>query len=302
MSRWLKFLLNKQFRFAALNSRGLLRFLPDDKVVKLAWKLKFGREIDLDNPKTFNEKLQWLKLNDRKPMYTQMVDKYAAKQYIQKRIGEEYIIPTLGVWDSFDEIDFDKLPDQFVLKCTHDSGGVVICKDKSSFDIKAAKRFLNAYLKRDYYVISREWPYKNVKHQIIAEKYMVDQSGELRDYKFMCFNGVHKCTFTCTERFSGSGLKVTFFDKEWNVLPFERDHPKSHVEIPKPRNYEKMIELAEIIAKDLVFARIDFYEVQDRIYFGEITFYPGAGMEAFQPESWDYKMGEWLELPNKGKM
>ena len=276
------------------------QWLPDDIYLKLVYWAEIGKTLNLENPQTFNEKIQWLKIHDRKAEYTRLVDKYEVKKYIADSIGEEYVIPTLGVWDCFDDIDFRKLPDRFVLKCTHDSGGIVIVKDKKNFDLEAARKKLEKALMSNYYYLRREWPYKNVKPRILAETYMEEEgSSELSDYKFMCFNGKVKCSFTCTERYSDSGLKVTFYDKEWNIMPFERHYPKCETPLIKPCNYDKMIELAEKLSKDLIFARIDFYEINGKVYFGEITFYPGSGMEEFEPEEWDEKLGSWIDLKIK---
>ena len=194
-------------------------------------------------------------------------------------------------------MDFNSLPNQFVLKCTHDSGGLVICKDKSEFDIQEARKKINQCLRRNFYYYGREWPYKDVRPRVIAEKFMTDETGiELKDYKFMCFNGQVKCAFTVTERFSGDGLKVTFFDRDWNVLPFERHYPKSTKLIPRPFNLEKMIELAEKLSENMQFVRVDFYESDAKVFFGELTFYPGGGFEEFNPDKWDYILGSWLNL------
>lgn len=278
-------------------------FIPDESYLKLKYKLVMGTKLDLENPKTFNEKLQWLKLHDRNPEYTKMVDKYEAKEYVANIIGKEYIIPTLGVWDKFDDIDFDALPNEFVLKPTHTSGNVFICKDKSKIDYKKLKKQVNKWLKRDYYRIHREWPYKNVKPRIIAEKYMENfNDEELKDYKLMCFNGKVKFAFTCTDRYSEDGLKVTFFDLNWHKLPFERHYSSSNKYIEEPKNYEFMKKLAEELSQDIPFVRVDFYEINGKIYFGELTFYPGAGFEEFNPEIWDQKIGDMLELPKEKKI
>lgn len=421
--------------------------MSDKIYLELLFKERMGYPLDLDNPRTFNEKLQWLKLYDRRPKYTMMVDKYAVKQYVADKIGSEHIIPTLGVWDRFDDIDFDKLPNQFVLKCTHDSGGLVICKDKSKLDMAAARRKITTSLKCNYYLAGREWPYKNVPRKILAEQYMEDESGfelkdykvhcfngvpkvilvcrnrfgkdgimedfystewqhldvkrpaipngqdlqkpeeldemlelsrklskdipfirtdfytikgklyfgeltlypasglkgfepdsydkilgdwtcikihgggvilhkdnmylriacaeepvqsaELLDYKFMCFNGKVRCSFVCSERFSNDGLKVTFFDRDWNVMPFERHYPKSEKPIPKPATYNQMVEFAEKLSVDIPFVRVDFYEINMKVYFGELTFYPGNGTEEFTPEEWDMTLGSWVILPKR---
>ncbi len=433
-----------------LNKVGFFDKWEDETYLRFLYRLHIGKKLNLRNPRTFNEKIQWLKLYDRNPLYTSLVDKYEVKKYIAEKIGEKYVIPTLGVWDTFDDIDFNSLPNKFVLKCTHDSGGLIICRDKSKLDIASAREKIEHCLKRNYYWSGREWPYKNVQPRIIAEKYMEDQatenlpvykilnfmgkpeiiqsiqddktlhetidyfdtewnhlnlkqnfpnsdtpltrpeklkemlnlarllckdfkfirtdfysinneiyfseftfysdsglaaftpeswdeklgslikipeeieggycitigdcviwvhsrssevqnvevsSKELIDYKLMCFNGKVKCSFTCTERFGEEGLKVIFFDREWNMMPFERHYPKSEASIAKPYNYEVMVTLAESLAKDMVFVRVDFYEINGRVYFGELTLYPGTGMEEFTPDSWDLELGNWLELP-----
>lgn len=275
--------------------KGFLDFLPDEKFLKLRYRLEMGKRLNLENPQSFNEKLQWLKLYDRNPEYTKMVDKYAVREYIAEKIGEEYLIPLLGVWDSFDEIDFDKLPNQFVLKCTHDSGGLVICKDKSQLDIAAAKKKINKCLKRNFYYLSREWPYKNVKPRIIAEKFMVDESGtELKDYKLFCFNGEPKALFVATDR--PHDTKFDFFDMEFNHLPFTNGHPNAVKEIKKPEGLSEMAELAKKLSKGMKQVRIDFYDINGKVYFGEITFFHWSGMVPFEPEEWDYKLGDMIKL------
>lgn len=277
-------------------------FLSDERFLKRMFKDKTGYDLNLDNPQTFNEKLQWLKIHDRKPEYTVMVDKYKVKQYIAEKIGEQYVIPLLGVWDNANDIDFNKLPDKFVLKCNHNSGeGMFICKDKSKLDdkkISSIRKKLNSAVSRNYFWQGREWPYKNVERKIIAEKYMEDaKTGELIDYKFMCFNGEVKCSFVCNDRFSNDGLKVTFYDKEWNIMPFERHYPRSRTPIAKPYCYDEMIKIAEKLSENIPFVRVDFYEINNQIYFGEMTFFPGGGMEEFTPVDWDYTLGSWLRLP-----
>lgn len=273
--------------------------LDDETYLKKVYKLQMGKDLNLENPQTFNEKLQWLKLYDRKPEYTQMVDKYEAKKYVANKIGEEYIIKTLGVWDKFDDIDFSVLPNQFVLKTTHDSGGVIICKDKSTFDINKAKEKLEKSLKRKYYYVWREWPYKNVKPRIIAEEYMVDESGyELKDYKFFCFDGKVKALFVAKDRTKvDEETKFDFFDENFNHLPFTNGHPNSAPPYIKPQNFEKMKELAGILSKEIPHLRVDFYNINGKIYFGELTFTHWSGMVAFEPEEWDYKLGSWINLP-----
>ena len=272
---------------------------PDKWYLSIMYYILVGSELNLDNPSSFNEKIQWLKLYDFKSEYTQMVDKYEVRKYVAERIGEEYLIPLIGgPWGNFEEINFELLPNKFVLKCTHDSGGVVICTDKSKFDKSSAREKINNSLNRNYYWGGREKVYKDIKPRIIAENYLVgDEATELNDYKIMVFNGKAKCSFVCSERFSGDKLKVTFFDLNWNKLPFERRYPQSLVSIKRPKNYELMIELAEILADGILFNRVDFYELNGRVYFGEMTFYPGGGLECFNPKEWDTIMGGWLELP-----
>ena len=296
-----KFFCNSEYRFRVLSKTGVYSRLKDEEYLKKEFYSKFKYPLNLETPKSFNEKLQWLKLYDRNPSYIQMVDKYCVRQYIAKQIGEKYLIPLLGVWDNPNDIDFEKLPNQFVLKCNHTSGtGLCICTDKSLINFKKVKTELNKALKMDYYKLHREWPYKDVPRKIIAEEYMQDYhsiEGGLNDYKFMCFSGKVKCTFVCSERFSQQGLKVTFFDKDWNLLPFERHYPKSVNKISKPLNYNLMIALAEKLSQGIPFVRVDFYENNGNVYFGELTFFPGAGLEEFTPEIADYELGKWIVLP-----
>ncbi|MBQ4484449.1 MAG: glycosyl transferase [Prevotella sp.] len=256
------------------------RFVSDENFVKWTYYLTFRKKLDLDNPKTFNEKLQWLKLNDQHEEYTQMVDKYEAKKYVSNLIGEEYIIPTLGVYDSFDEIDFDKLPNQFVLKCTHDSGGVAICKDKYSFDVKAARKLLSRNLKRNKYWSSREYPYKTIKPRIIAEKYIEESAGGLVDYKFFCFNGYADSVMLCIDRHL-EDTKYYFFDNNWNLLRINcrgKSAPKGFT-VPKQDNMDKMFSIAAQLSRGIKFVRVDLYNVNGRIYFGEMTFFPQSGLD-----------------------
>lgn len=302
LSQVKNFLFNKDIRFNYLTEMGFFNNLSDEDFLKKKYKLIMGKDLHLNPPITFNEKLQWLKIHDHNPLYTTMVDKYAAKDYVANIIGKEHIIPTLGVWDSFDEIDFDQLPNEFVLKCTHDSGGLVICHDKSKLDKKAAKRKIEKCLRRNYYWSGREWPYKNVKPRIIAEKYMTDGSNEeIVDYKLMCFNGKPKASFVCSDRFSKDGLKVTIYDTDWKRMPFERQyHLASKVEIGKPKTYDEMLQLAEKLARNIPFIRVDFYEISGKSYFGELTLFPGSGFEEFSPSEWDHTLGDWIELPEDG--
>lgn len=272
--------------------------VDDEKFLCFIYEFKMGKKLNLKNPNTFNEKLQWLKLYDRKEIYTRLVDKYEVKKVVSNIIGEAHIIPTIGSWDSVDKIDFDALPEKFVLKCTHDSGSTVICSDKSSLSISDTKAKLDKAMRINYYWVSREFPYKNICPRIIAEPFVFNKDGtELVDYKLMCFNGRVHCSFTCTDRNNGKGLKVTWYDREWSEMPFIRHYPKSSVPIPRPKHYYEMIEAAEKLSQGISFVRIDFYEDENTFYFGEMTFFPGAGMEEFSPEKWDNALGKLICIP-----
>ena len=278
----------------------LIRLIPDKIYLKIKFYKIFKRKLDLSNPKTFNEKLQWLKLYDRKDIYTTMVDKYEVKKYVASIIGEEYIIPTINVYNKFDDIDFSKLPNQFVIKCTHDSGGVVIVKDKSKLEISSAKEKINKSLRHNFYYDGREWPYKNVKPRIIVEKYMIDESGyELKDYKFFCFDGKVKLMFIATDRNANTETCFDFYDEKFHHLPFTNGHPNSKKSIKKPKNFDEMKKLAEILSKNIPQIRVDFYNINGKIYFGELTFYHWSGFMPFKPEEWDYKLGEMINIKNR---
>ena len=278
----------------------LYKIIPDKIYLELMFKRRLGKELNLKHPTTFNEKIQWLKLYDRNPIYTTMVDKYEAKDYVSQKIGNEYIIPTYGVWYHFDEIDFNKLPNQFVLKCTHDSGGLVICKDKSQLDIHNAKSKIERCLKRNYYWGGREWPYKNVKPRIIAEEYLEDSiTKELMDYKFFSFNGVCKAMFVASNRQTlGEDVKFDFYDMNFNHLNLKHGHEWSSKTIVKPKSFDIMKKLAETLSIGIPQVRVDFYEVDGRVFFGELTFSHHCGFVPFVPEEWDYIFGSWIELPN----
>lgn len=279
--------------------RKLSRLIPDRIYLQIVYFKHFRRFINFNNPKTFNEKIQWLKLNYRNEEYTKLVDKYRVKQYITKLIGEEYVIPTLGVWNNVDDIDFKSLPEKFVLKCNNDSGGIVICKNKKDFDEAKAKSFLKERLKNNGYWYGREWPYKNVKPCIIAEKYMEDSiSKDIKDYKFFCFNGSMEFFDIDIDRFIEH--RANYYDRNGNFLPFGKTYcpPDYTKKIEMPKNLDKMIELAETISHNTVLSRIDFYEIDGQVYFGEITFYPGSVFSPFTDEKWDYKLGDMIDLPN----
>lgn len=303
--RWnklIELIVNKRERFETLTRRGFYNYLPDEIFLRKSFKIRMGYALNLQNPQTFNEKLQWLKINDRKPIYTTMVDKYDVKAYVAEQIGEEYIIPTFGVWDAFDEIDFDALPNQFVLKCTHDSGGRVICRDKSQLNLIAAKEKINTSLRRNYYKLSREWPYKDVKPRIIAEQYMTDSpdSNDFTDYKFFCFDGKVDCVMVCLERSSGD-TKFYFFDRDWNLKRLNirgKNAPKGFT-IPKPECMDEMFEIAAKLSQGVSYLRVDLYQSNGRVYFGELTFFPQSGFDAnLLPETDEY-FGRLLQLPKK---
>lgn len=295
-----KFLTDSNYRFIVSAHRGYLRTMPAQQFLKKMYHFRTGKDLNLENPVTYTEKLQWLKLYDHRPEYTTMVDKYAAKQYVAEKIGEEYIIPLFGVWERAEDIDFDALPDRFVLKTTHDSGSYIVCKDKSQLDIPAARKQMAKFLKRKYYDNNREWPYKNVPPRIIAEAYMEDsRCGELRDYKFFTFGGVPKVLYIAQGRGKGEPTVADFFDMDFNHLPFTIDHDMAPVPPAKPENFALMQELAAKLSAGTPQLRVDFYEVDGKVYFGEMTFFHCSGFEAFHPEEWDKIFGDWVCLPEK---
>jgi hypothetical protein len=280
--------------------RGICRIVPDKFYIRLNYRLLMGRKLNLKYPKLFSEKLQWLKLYDRDPRYIEMVDKVEAKVFAEKIIGGDFIVPTIGIWSKAEDIDFSTLPLRFVLKTTHDSGGVVICKDKSTFNTESARDYLNHRLKRNVYSILREWPYKGVKPRILAEEYLEDGScGELRDFKFFCFDGEPKVMFIVSGR--PDNTCASYYDMEFNLLPFSNGYKTIPIQLSKPDSFDKMKELATCLSKGIPQVRIDFYNVSGRIYFGEITFYDGGGTTAFEPSDWDAIMGSMINLPQNKK-
>lgn len=297
-SKLLEYLKDPKIIFFGLGRWGYLNWLSDKAYIKLAYRIAMKKKLNLKDPKTFNEKLQWLKLYDRKPEYATLVDKYEAKQYMAERIGEEYIIPTLGVWDQFDDIDFDSLPEQFVLKCTHDSGGLVICRDKRKLDLQAAKKTIEKCLKTNYYWGKREWPYKNVKPRIIAEQYLQTPEGtDLLDYKFFCFQGEPRVMYISNDH--GADPRTDFFDMDFQHLPIKARDPNADVPPCKPERFDEMKRLAEVLSKGMPHLRVDFYYVNGKVYLGELTFYHMSGFTEFTPSEWNVRMGEWTKLPNK---
>ena len=289
-----KFVCNPKYRFSVCSVHGFYNWMSDEKYLKKKFKVELGRELDLENPSDFNEKLQWLKLHDRKEYYHKMVDKYEAKKYISEIVGEEYPVPLLGVWDSFQQIDFTSLPNEFVLKTTHDSGGVVICRDKSAFDFDKARKKLSRSLQRNFFNVSREWPYKGVKPRIIAEKYLDERGGVLTDYKIFCFDGVPKIIYVSKDK--ADDPRTDFFDMDWNYLPIRMRDPGSEILPQKPLCFEKMKEIAEKLSNGHPHLRVDFYQVDGRLYVGELTFYHCGGFQEVRPAEWNKKMGEWIKI------
>lgn len=285
-----------------VNNTPLKRWLSDKVYLTIQYRCLCGKPMNWDNPQTFNEKLQWLKVYDHNPEYTKMVDKYEAKKYVASIIGEEYIIPTLGVWDSVDDIDWDSLPNQFVLKCTHDSGGIVVCRDKSKLDKEVAIKKLETSFKSKFYYSSREWPYKNVKPRVIAERYMEDRPknpavADLTDYKFFCFNGEPKFCQVIRDRNSHETIDI--YDMDWNLMSLDSSafHGKTPVE--KPDNLNDMIMVCRELSKGIPLSRIDLYQIQDKNFFGEITLFPYGGMDKFSTDEWNTKIGVLLNMPGE---
>ena len=296
MKKIFKVFKNPKLIFMRLLSFKISKFIPDKTYLKMKFYLRIGHKLNLKNPLTFNEKLQWLKLYDRNPRYTNLVDKFEVRKYIEKTIGSDYLIPLLGVYESFEEIDFDKLPEQFVLKPTHTSGDVFICTDKTKINHSELKSEINRWMKREYFWIHREWPYKNVVPKIICEKYMVDESGTgLKDYKFFCFDGTPKAMFVATNR--GIDTRFDFFDLDFNHLPFMQHYKNNGQKLNKPVGFEEMIDLAQALSQDIPHVRVDFYNINGKIYFGELTFYHFSGFEKFEPAEYDLKFGSYLKLP-----
>lgn len=279
------------------NIKYALRFLPDRPYIRLYYLMRMRKICRLNHPVTYNEKLQYLKLHDRNPLYTTMVDKGAVKPYVVKRIGKEKVIPTIGTWNDPDEIDFASLPDRFVLKCTHDSEGLVLVPDKSMLDIGAAKKKLKKAMARNFYYIGREWPYKNLTPRIIAEPWVEDtKDGELRDYKFFCFDGEPKLMFIALGRAKGK-TSFDYFDMDGKHLDIRQHYPNAAVTPHLPEHFEEMKGLARTLSKGIPHVRADFYEADGKVYFGELTFFHFSGFMPFSDPSWDRKLGEYIQLP-----
>lgn len=297
------FLTDSKARFSYLNGIGFYRNMPDKQFLKMAYKINMGQELNLDKPYTFNEKLQWLKLYNRRQIYTMMVDKYKVREYIKEKLGDDYLIPLLGVWDDPNDINFDMLPNQFVLKCNHNSGlGMCICKDKSKLDIKRVKKELKKGLKQDYYLTYREWPYKDVPRKIICEKYMMDETEmnlkeedrELTDYKFFCFNG--KPRFMYISHDNSANATTDFFDMNFNRLNMRMKDPNSDIIPSKPAEFDALKSIAEKLSFGIPFVRVDMYVINGQIYFGELTFFHNAGFNRIHPKEWEKTLGDWIDI------
>lgn len=299
MNKIIKYIKKPSNILLYLMNKNFFKWIPDEKYIKIKYKLEMDKKLNLKNPQTFNEKLQWLKLYDRKTEYTKMVDKYEAKKYVANIIGEEYIIPTLGVWDRFEDIDFTKLPNQFVLKPTHTSGNIFICKDKNKIDYRKLKREVNKWLKREYYYIHREWPYKDIKPRVIAEKYIENNDGKsINDYKFYCFNGKADYVLVCIDRNMGR-TKFFFLNREGKLMKnYTKDAIKydCKLKINLINNLDEMFKIAENLSKNLKFIRVDLYNANGKIYFGELTFFPDAGWDKNRLEVTDKEFTKRLNL------
>lgn len=302
-----KFVKDPIYRFEKLSSMGVLRYMSDEEWTRKYWKFLTGKELNLDNPVGFNEKLQWLKLYDRNPEYVKLVDKYKVREFVKEKVGEQYLIPLLGVWDNVDDIDVCSLPKEFVIKCNHTSGdGIYICRDKNSLNWEWLKKKIKKSMQKDYSRNCREWLYKDVERKIVVEQLMKDVdptniSGSLIDYKFYCFNGEPKFLYVGIDDTSSGEkgeLRLSFLDLDWNEPPFYRgDHRAIPYKICKPSGFDKMIDIARILSKNIPFVRVDLYWINNNIYFSELTFYPGGGHGFFSPEVWENKLGEYIQLP-----
>ena len=303
MNKLKKYMDNPLLIFNFLSNRNMLNWMDDELYLKIRYYICMGKKLNLKNPETFNEKLQWLKLYDRNPEYAKMVDKYEVKEYISQKIGKEYIIPTLGIYNNFEEIDFDKLPNQFVMKCTNDSGGNIICKNKQELNYHDARKKIEKCLKQNYYNFNREWPYKDRKPRILIEKYMEDSTGNLLDYKIYAINGICKYVMVCLDREKKEEkTKFIYFDKNWNMKKdFSKDGKEygDKVKVQKPKNLEKMFEFAEILSKGIPFVRVDFYEVDGKIYFGELTFFPSGGFDNTRTKECEEYLDQALKIGDK---
>lgn len=288
-------IINPSRLISYLSAKRYLNWVPDSIYLKILYRYQMHKRLNLRHPRTFSEKLQWLKLHDRNPLYTKLVDKYAVREYIAEKLGEQYLIPLIGVYNDFDEIDFDKLPNEFVLKCNHDSGSVVICSNKTKLDIKSTRQWFQNRMKMNCYDWGREWPYKDIKPRIICEK-MLDT--QIFDYKIFCFNNKPKFLYVGQGLVADHSLKIDFYDLSWNRMPFKRtDYDNFDRLNKKPTLFESMLTLSEKLATGIPFVRVDLYEVNDQLYFSELTFTPCSGFMPIEPIEYDKLLGDLIELP-----
>ena len=301
----IKFVSDSDYRFKILAAKGKYNDMPDEEYLKRLYKATFKKTLNLENPQTFNEKLQWLKLYYKRPDYTMMADKYAVRPYIAEKIGEEHLVPLLGVWDNADDIDFDSLPQQFVLKCNHNSGlGMCICKDKTKLDFQKVRDELKKGLAEDYSVVSREWQYRDIPRKIICEKYMKDDKQNEKtgiiNYKVNCFNGVPKYIYVSSNVEGKTNDRLSLLTPEWENAPFTHGRYRAFDGTPpKPLNYEKMLEYSKILSENIPYVRVDFYGIDSQLYFSELTFTIASGFTRYEPEGSDELIGSWLTLPPK---
>lgn len=277
-----------------------MSILPDKVYLSLIYAIRMKKIMNWNNPKSFSEKLQWMKVYDHNPLYTKLVDKYEMKEYVDQMIGPGHTVPTLGIWESVNEVDFSKLPERFVIKGTHDSGSVIICKDRSTFDEKRTRTKLQNSLDTNLYYLSREWPYKHVPHRIIAEEYMESKDkSTLTEYKLFCFDGEVKMVLVCKGLAHSNQRTNDFCDLNLDRYPFTSLFPNSQGDLKKPEQYDELLQYASVLSKGLPEVRVDAYVFDDKIYFGELTFFHNSGIRRFEPDEWDYKIGEWVKLPQK---
>ena len=285
-----------------LGSRNLLNWISDKTYINILFFIQFGKKVNFKNPKTFNEKLQWIKIYDRDKKYVDYVDKYEVRKYVEEKLGKEVLIPLLWVGNQANDIPFDKLPEKFIIKCNHGSHTNIICNDKNNFQYNEAILKLNKWMKKSWYWYGREWPYKEVKKKIIVEKLMEDtNTGDLKDYKFFCFNGKVELFKIDFDRFEKH--KANYYDRNCKLLNFiEMDCPPDFSKkLDIPKNIEKMINMAEKLSADIPFVRVDFYNINNKVYFGEMTFFPAAGFGILEPKSWDNKMGKMIKLKSNAE-
>ena len=292
--RKIKKLIGKDRMMSLLNC---LKFIPDKPYLKLEYRFLTGKKLNIDNPKTYNEKLQYLKLYDRKPIYTQMADKLGMRDYVKERIGEGYTVPLIEVWDSPKEIDFEKLPSSFVLKCNHDSKGLIICSNKDDLDKKRAIKALSKSMKRNMYWAAREWPYKNIKPRVFAEEFISD----LKEFQVFCFGGKPKIIYFLEKDENGQ-LREDFFDMDFNPIEMNDGYPKALITPEKPKDFDRIKEIAAILSEGCPELRVDFMFSDKKLFVGELTFFNVAGFAPIKPESWSEKMGGWIELPERQGM